>query len=367
MLKRFEVKNFKNFGENLVFDLSEVKSYEFNSEALKNNIVNKCLIYGPNGSGKSNLGFAIFDITHHLTDRQKSPNFYVDYIYAGSAVPYAEFKYSFSFGKNSVHYVYAKTNLDDLVYEDLSINGKQVIKYIRNKEKDVTVNLKGAETLNKYLNGNKISALKYVKSNAVLAENEINKTFYEFYDFVEKMLLFRSLDTNVYIGFQTGNSHIQPDIVKKGKLKDFEEFLNRFGVKCKLKKIIVNGQEDIAFEFDKRSINFYLNASNGTRSLTLFYYWLLRLKEVSFVFIDEFDAFYHYELAKMVVEEIKKIPCQAILTTHNTALMSNDLLRPDCYFILDNNKIDPIYKFTDKELRKAHNIEKMYKAGAFDE
>jgi len=367
MLKRFEVKNFKNFGENLVFDLSEVKSYEFNTDAIKNNIVNKSLIYGPNGSGKSNLGFAIFDITHHLTDRQKSPNFYVDYIYAGSAVPYAEFKYSLSFGKNSVHYVYAKTNLDDLVYEDLSINGKQVIKYIRNKEKDVTVNLKGAETLNKYLNGNKISALKYVKSNAVLAENEINKTFYEFYDFVERMLLFRSLDTNVYIGFQTGNSHIQPDIVKKGKLKDFEEFLNRFGVKCILKKIIVNGQEDIAFEFDKRLINFYLNASNGTRALTLFYYWLLRLNEVSFVFIDEFDAFYHHELAKTVVEEIKKIQCQAILTTHNTALMSNDLLRPDCYFILDNNKIDPIYKFTDKELRKAHNIEKMYKAGAFDE
>ncbi|HAQ61275.1 TPA: ATP-binding protein [Candidatus Delongbacteria bacterium] len=371
MLKRFEVKNFKNFGENLVFDLSEVKSYEFNPEAIKNNIVNKCLIYGPNGSGKSNLGFAILDLVSHLTDTQKDIRFYIDFLNAGSEENHAEFKYSFQFGKESVDYCYHKTAHDLLVFEELHINGKQVIKYDRKKEKDIIVNLSGAETLNKFLNGNKISAVKYVKSNAVLKENQTNKAFYEFYDFVERMLLFRSLDTNVYIGFQSGNSHIQPDIVKRGKLKDFEDFLNRNGIKCKLIKTIVNNQEDIAFDFGKKTINFYLNASNGTKALTLFYYWLLRLREktkaVSFLFIDEFDAFYHHELARLVVEEVKNTSCQAILTTHNTALMSNDLLRPDCYFILDNNKIDPIYKFTDKELRKAHNIEKMYKAGAFDE
>ncbi|HQO08745.1 MAG TPA: AAA family ATPase [Clostridiales bacterium] len=371
MLKRFEVKNFKNFGEKLVFDLSEVKSYEFNSEAIKNNIVNKSLIYGPNGSGKSNLGFAILDLVSHLTDTQKDIRFYIDFLNAGCAEDHAEFKYTFQLGKDVVDYCYHKTAHDLLVFEELHINGKQVIKYDRKKEKDISVNLNGAETLNKFLNGNKISAVKYVKSNAVLKGNQINKAFYEFYDFVERMLLFRSLDSNVYIGFQSGNSHIQPDIVKRGKLKDFEDFLNRNGIKCKLTKTIVNNQEDIAFDFGKKTINFYLNASNGTKALTLFYYWLMRLREktkgVSFLFIDEFDAFYHHELARLVVEEVKNTSCQSILTTHNTALMSNDLLRPDCYFILDNNKIDPIYKFTDKELRKAHNIEKMYKAGAFDE
>ena len=45
--------------------------------------------------------------------------------------------------------------------------------------------------------------------------------------------------------------------------------------------------------------------------------------------------------------------------------MSNDILRPDCYFILKNNKISSLDKTTTKELRRAHNLEKMYKAGAF--
>ena len=48
------------------------------------------------------------------------------------------------------------------------------------------------------------------------------------------------------------------------------------------------------------------------------------------------------------------------MTTHNTGVMSNDLLRPDCYFILDKT-IKPITALTGKELRKAHNLEKIYK------
>ena len=46
--------------------------------------------------------------------------------------------------------------------------------------------------------------------------------------------------------------------------------------------------------------------------------------------------------------------------------MSNDLLRPDGYFLLENNSIKAIADLTDKELRQAHNLQKMYKAGAFN-
>ena len=56
---------------------------------------------------------------------------------------------------------------------------------------------------------------------------------------------------------------------------------------------------------------------------------------------------------------------QVILTTHNTDGMNNDLLRPDCYFILNENKISSLADATEKELRCAHNLQKMYKAGAF--
>ena len=46
--------------------------------------------------------------------------------------------------------------------------------------------------------------------------------------------------------------------------------------------------------------------------------------------------------------------------------MTNDILRPDGYFLLGNNSINAIADLTDKELRQAHNLQKMYKAGAFN-
>jgi AAA15 family ATPase/GTPase len=87
---------------------------------------------------------------------------------------------------------------------------------------------------------------------------------------------------------------------------------------------------------------------------------------VSFLLIDEFDAFYHHELSAIIVEKLKETGVQFILTTHNTSIMTNDLLRPDCYFIMDNKQIKSFSKSNKKELREAHNIEKMYKAGLFN-
>lgn len=367
MLIKFEVQNFKNFNENFVFDLSETKDYQFNPECIKNGLVNKALIYGINGCGKSNLGFAIFDFISHLTDKEFSENFYKNYLNAESNNKMAEFKFSFKFNDSVLEYSYGKIAIDYLIYEELNINGVKVIDYLYGKP--LVTNLKGTETLNTDLSESKISAIKYIRNNAVLEKNKTNDTLKEFFSFVDSMLFFRSLDSRDYIGYETGTSNIIKDILQKGHLSEFENFLNEAGVNCKLKSLDFNGEEDIVFMFGDKLIRFFDAASMGTKSLTLFYFWLQRLKEkneVSFVFIDEFDAFYHHKLSKLIVTELKKIDVQVILTTHNTSIMTNDLLRPDCYFLMQGNKVEPIYKFTDKELRVAHNIEKMYKAGAFD-
>lgn len=101
--------------------------------------------------------------------------------------------------------------------------------------------------------------------------------------------------------------------------------------------------------------------------MLLFYYWYIRMEKASFIFIDEFDAFYHYELSESVQKRLRRISdVQIFTTTHNTDLMSNDLHRPDCYFLLENNSINAISELTEKELRQAHNLQKMYKAGAFN-
>ena len=52
--------------------------------------------------------------------------------------------------------------------------------------------------------------------------------------------------------------------------------------------------------------------------------------------------------------------CQVIMTSHNTSIMSNDVLRPDCYFELSKDLITPFSSMTKKELRQSHNLEKIY-------
>ena len=88
--------------------------------------------------------------------------------------------------------------------------------------------------------------------------------------------------------------------------------------------------------------------------------------KISFLFIDEFDAFLHFESAKFIVEELNKQKnFQSIVTTHNTYLMQNKLTRPDCCYLMTKNKIASLFNSTDKEIREAHNLEKMYVNGAF--
>ena len=63
MLTRFAVKGFKNFGSEMVFDLGNPGKYDFNTNLIQNNTINKGIIYGKSGSGKSNFAEAIFLIS----------------------------------------------------------------------------------------------------------------------------------------------------------------------------------------------------------------------------------------------------------------------------------------------------------------
>ena len=91
------------------------------------------------------------------------------------------------------------------------------------------------------------------------------------------------------------------------------------------------------------------------------------MSKIKFLVVDEFDAFYHNEVSEAMLSIIRDSEVQSVFTSHNTSIMSNDLLRPDCYFVLQNNTIKDISSLTRKELRRAHNLEKMYNAGSFNE
>ena len=219
--------------------------------------------------------------------------------------------------------------------------------------------------------GNNISFIKYINNNINPEPNtkqfKIKGIISTFLKFVDNMLFFASLNGNFYQGFKKGNGTISDEIISNGKLKDFENFLKKVGINYNLIEKEVGKEKKIYCKFKSGEVNFFEIASKGTCSLSLFYSWLIRLNEISFVFIDEFDAFYHVDLAKIVVEKLLKLNVQVILTTHDTTIMTNDLLRPDCYFVLSEGKIKSLPDLTEKELRQAHNLEKMYRAGAFNE
>lgn len=74
-------------------------------------------------------------------------------------------------------------------------------------------------------------------------------------------------------------------------------------------------------------------------------------------------------MAENVINFFKKRypKCQIIMTSHNTNLISNRLLRPDCLFILSREgSLTALCNATERELREGHNLEKMYISGEFD-
>ena len=370
MLQKFSVSNFRNFETTLTLDLHSGR-YDFNEACSKNKIVNTAIIYGYNASGKSNLALALFDIVATLTDNFVPFEMYPSYQHVKHQNEPAQFSYDFLFSSSTLSYRYSKSALDTVLHEEVLIDDVSVLTFDREKG-FLELSLPGTESLEKQLTNPKLSAVKYVKANAQFAvADPLGKVFLEFIDFVDRMLLFWCLQNRKYMGYQSGITKIMEDLITHDHLDGYNTFLKRLD----LDKVVVakkdpEGKMVPYYDFgDGQYLPFLENQSNGENALLLFYYWIEKLKEKrvpSLICIDEFDAFYHIGVAKSLVQEfVMAADCQVILTSHNPSLISNDILRPDCYFLLQNGIVDSFKNLTEKDIREAHNIERMFRAGAF--
>lgn len=366
MLKKFSVKNFKNFKDNLVLDFSKSRDYEFNQHLIKNGLVNKMLIYGPNNSGKSNLGAAIMDITTHLTDNYGINNIIYAYYINGDFVDNTvDFKYEFLLNNKEITYSYKKDLQAKLLVEELRENGKLLFKYNYTTNK-FDNNIEEAQTIDISKRSNKeMSVLKYIYNNTLYWEE--NSSVKLLIEFVNNMLWFRSLRSNEFMGVMANREDMNDFIINNRLLSKFEHFLKECGQDYKLCEINEVGRKIIGVKYKNYTARFDVVASTGTESLWLFFYWMNRTTNISFVFLDEFDAFYHYELSTFILNYINnKTEFQSVLTSHNTYLINNELMRPDCYAVLRNGKITSFADSTNKTIRQAHNLEKMMLGGEFE-
>lgn len=364
MLAKFAVKNFRGFTEKIELDLTKHNNYNFSAYAIKNDIVKNGIIYGPNGSGKTNFGLAIFDIVNHLSQKWKKPDYYVNFTYAGKQNICVEFEYRFIFDGTEIDYLYSKDYHGILRSEAMTVNGKLIFRRAdgRFEIENETFQMDSMIQRNLADNANNVSIVNFLLTSYPLAAGHY---LLRLRDFVNGMLWFRSLDVREFIGLETNIYILDEYIIKKNLISDFKNFLEEVSGQRFEFAAPNRGDKNIFCVIDKRKIPFDMIVSTGTQSLKLLYFWMTQLDRATFVFIDEFDAFYHFNLAYEVCKRLFNLDCQVFTSSHNTYLMTNDLLRPDCNFIVNENKIKPLSECTEKELRFGHNIEKLFRGGTF--
>lgn len=364
MLIKFAVTNYRGFADRIEWDLSNPANYEFNKHVIKDGVIKNGIIYGPNGSGKSNFSLALFDIENHLTQKWKKADYYSNFINARNKDGRVRFEYTFKFDKTIIEYVYSKNAAGALVEESLYVDKATIF-----DRKDGVLSIDKQQfpmddTIERSLgnNANNVSIINYLLTSYPL---DAGHYLIKLSRFVNSMLWFRNLDLREFIGLDTNITMLDEFIITNNLLDDFADFLKNVSGQTFTFVAPNPADKQILCRIGNKEVPFILIASTGTKSLQLLYFWLKRMDETAFVFIDEFDAFYHYSLSFKVCKRLFDKDCQIFTSSHNTYLMTNELLRPDCNFILNNNKIKCLADCTDKELRFGHNIEKIYRAGAF--
>ena len=380
MLKRFTLKNYKNFKDEIMIDFDSVAGYQFNTDCIFDGLLGKMIIYGSNATGKTNLGKALLDIVSAIFGITRNANNGV-LLNADSKEDVAKFSYEFRFQDTDLTYKYSRCSNQELREEELHINGIRIFRCDFDAEEYDFENLSyiDAETANteRYrqssemgdedeFNEGRLPFLRWLISNVALKNDSV---LIRLSSYVRRMTMITVGNRTLYsLGHM--NQGFYESLEKPEELKNFEDFLNAMGIECKLVlKKLPDGQRELYFSHEQL-VPFYKNASSGTLALAeLYRRFITKIGEASFVYLDEFDAFYHYEMAENVIQFFKqRYPkCQIIMTSHNTYLMTNRLMRPDCLFILSRKgTLTALCNATERELREGHNLEKMYISGEFE-
>ena len=388
MLKRFSVCNYKNFKDKLEIRFDNVSGYKFSEDCINNGLISKMIIYGKNATGKTNLGTAITDIFDLIiggTFYRRSDEMYI--VNADNIYSPIQFSYTFVFDDKEVLYEYSKNNNNHLLSEALIVGGEQVFSF---NYQEHLFEYKGLHLIDADDNGahKYIADLKEMDQADEIDDSERIQCFlrwllaYNSYsegslsekisNYVRRMRMVSSASPIPFMRKYPPNRAFFNHLSEEKNLRQFEKFLNEMGVECEL--VLKKNADDTLELFFKHDtlIPFFSTASSGTRALFDLYRRIIfsGARIATFLYLDEFDAFYHYSMSEAVLNYIKKEypDTQVVFTTHNTNLLSNRIMRPDCLFVLSRSgKLTSYTDATSRELREGHNLAKMYISGEFED
>ena len=389
MLKAFSVKGYRSFRNRVTLDFARHHDYNWHNDArsgdsyITNGIISNALLLGENATGKTNLGRALIDIKDNFV--RSSARLGIDeyedasFLHGDSPFDYAEFEYTFVLGGKEVAYTYWKDNHLKVVSEALVIDGERVFKYdARSETLDRSgFSLIGADGLNWDFADDELSLLGYL-SNSL--PKRTSPLIYALRRFVDGMGLL-AVPTRA-ARFAMVHSLLRPIVRSEELVSELESFLRSYGVDERLEVVDGPDGSPVLYFKHKRRVPFARACSSGTLTLLMLFSRFVMRKDAeipTLLYIDEFDAYLHYGVAEKLVSFFGSVDaCQTICSTHNTSLVKNVTMRPDCVFEItreyadssEDDHFDLLIKSladrTAREIRRINNVEHLLRNGEFD-
>ncbi len=287
-------------------------------------------------------------------------------------------EYEFIISGQDIAYRYEKDGLQRIAYERLRVGKSTIFEVDRaNGIYDFAgMGQIGAMGLNWDFSDEELSVLGYLSNSLPRKQAPLVYELRRFIDGMDMIGAPKSVSRSVSM------RAISRRIARSKRLVDeLGRFLRENGVHERLKVIEGPEGKPSLYFGHRRPIPFELACSSGTTTfLLLFSRFFMRPygEGPSLVYIDDFDAYLHFEVAERLVRSFGGVgSCQTVCSTHNTSLLRNATMRPDCVFVIAREtqdgggtcprlRIRSLADSTKREIRRINNVEHLYRNGEFD-
>jgi AAA15 family ATPase/GTPase len=392
MLIQFSVKNYRSIKDEVTLqlikdagkELSDTNTVKVDAKGAKNmGLVKTCVIYGANAAGKSNLFKALAKmawlVEYSATQLQSDDPLPVEPFLFSTASTEQPTEFDIDFISDGIRYQYGFSASQKRITQEWLFaypNGRAQTWF--NREYDVN-SQKTIWSKDGYLTGTKSVYKEATRDNALFLSTAIqlnNKQLEPVYSWFSKILNvieFDGIDSGMTARKVLGNENKQDvlEFLKAGDLDiddiqvEEEQPNNSKTLSVKTGHLSDNG----AIQYLKLD-----DESHGTQKIFSLAAPLIEALEQGLVVcIDELHNSLHPSMVRFLVslfnDPLKnRYNAQLIFTTHETAILSQDIFRRDQVWFCEKNRAQSssLYSLSDFKVRKGiENIERNYLSGKY--